>query len=506
MAIVLRSDFENVKAQLEDTQESLAAAFARIEVFRQREKLLLAEVSKLRTAQATAAAAAAAAGDAEQQQADGTPSTAAAAAGSSTPATTPPPGDAQPPPAQPQQQQQQQADAYEGPELPCYVTEVEGHLPVMLVSGSNGRKTPGSIVITPDYVDFVDVRARIKRHAFIGITAAAAPGRERGHSSGKQGALKSLKHLLPSCMSPGQQQPPSPTATHQRYPAKHPGGPHLVSPSPEPSAASSTSTGGAWMAGAAAAAADLQPEAAAAVSSSSMSWQQLHYQDLSPPSPATAAIGGVGNPQSGSAAAGRRASSGAAGPASPLPVRSPRQSSHTPPPEAVLSSTPETPSGWASGSHSLRHWPTWHEGHTSGGAPGPAAETELSTTAAAAGAAASTSSGGGGGGGGGSPRGSSGSSGGWLEGEGGREGRGVWKILWRGGGMQQQLSFEATHTTREVLHRHTLRWLGEADIETDEISQLAAAAAAGGSSRRRWRGAHGGPAAHDAWSLHTETE
>lgn len=49
MSIVLRSDFENVKAQLEDTQESLAAAFARIEVFRQREKLLLAEVSKLRT-------------------------------------------------------------------------------------------------------------------------------------------------------------------------------------------------------------------------------------------------------------------------------------------------------------------------------------------------------------------------------------------------------------------------------------------------------------------------
>jgi hypothetical protein len=35
---------------------------------------------------------------------------------------------------------------------------------------------------------------------------------------------------------------------------------------------------------------------------------------------------------------------------------------------------------------------------------------------------------------------------------------------------------------REVLHRHTLRWLGEADIETDEISQLAAAAAAAGGS------------------------
>lgn len=444
MAIVLRSDFENVKAQLEDTQESLAAAFARIEVFRQREKLLLAEVSKLRTAQATAAAAVGAAGDGEQQQGNDTASITAAAAASSTPAAAPP-SDAQtpPPPAQ-QPQQQQQADAFEGPELPCYITEVEGHLPVMLVSGSSGRKTPGSIVITPDYVDFVDVRARIKRHAFIGVTAAA-PGRERGHSSGKQGGLRSLKHLLPSCISPGQQ-PPSPTASHPRYPAKPPGGPHVVlAPSPEPPSASGTSTGGAWMAGSAAAAADLQPEAAAA-SSSSMSWQQqLHYQDLSPPplAAAAAAVGGVGSPQSGfaAAAAARRASSGAAGAASPLPVRSPRKSSHTPPPEAVLSSTPETPSGWASGSHSLRHWPTWHSGHTSGNAPGPAAETELTATAAAP----STSSGGGAGGG--SPRGSSGSSGGWLEGEGGREGRGVWKILWRGGGMQQQLSFEATHTT-----------------------------------------------------------
>jgi hypothetical protein len=67
---------------------------------------------------------------------------------------------------------------------------------------------------------------------------------------------------------------------------------------------------------------------------------------------------------------------------------------------------------------------------------------ELTETAAAAAAAAAAASSGGGG----SPRGSNGS-GGWLDGEGGKEGKGVWKILWRGGGMQQQLSFEATHTT-----------------------------------------------------------
>jgi hypothetical protein len=67
--------------------------------------------------------------------------------------------------------------------------------------------------------------------------------------------------------------------------------------------------------------------------------------------------------------------------------------------------------------------------------------TETTAAAAVTAAAPAASSGGGG-----SPCGSNGS-GGWLDGEGGREGKGLWKILWRGGGMQQQLSFEATHTT-----------------------------------------------------------
>lgn len=418
MSIVLRSDFENVKAQLEDTQESLAAAFARIEVFRQREKLLLAEVSKLRTAQAAHPPA----GDKSQHQHDSSSvSTADAAAGQTSAqqqdSTAAASTHAAPPSTSSSLQEGPTQQQDPGPDLPCYITEVEGHLPVMLLS-SSGRKTPGSIVITPDYVDFVDVRARIKRHAFIGISAAS----KREQAAGKQG-LK-LKSFLPSCISPRQGlQPPSPAAPC--YP-KPPGGPHLVTPpdasvgggSGTPVTTSVTNAGtntGAWMA--AAAAADIQPEASG---SSGLSWQQqLHFQDLPPP-PAAAGAAAVGSPQRA-----RRSSAGNAV-SSPLNIKSPR----SPTPEAVLSTTPETPSGWAS-PHSLRHCPTWHAGHTSG--PG---EMELTETAAAAAAAS---------GGGGSPRGSNSSngSGGWLAGE----GKGVWKILWRGGGMQQQLSFEATHTT-----------------------------------------------------------
>jgi hypothetical protein len=182
------------------------------------------------------------------------------------------------------------------------------------------------------------VRARIKRHAFIGITAASA----RGQSAGKSG-LK-LKHLLPSCISPSTaQQPSSPAAP--RHP-KPPGGPHLVQ-QPSGSGASLTTGSfpnsttnadgmtGAWIA--ASAAADIQPE----TSSSSLNWQQqLHFQvDVSAAAASPAAV----------AASPRRvprASAGAVGsPASPQPA-------------AVLGTTPETPGGWAS-PHSLRHCPTW---------------------------------------------------------------------------------------------------------------------------------------------------
>jgi len=414
MSIVLRSDFENVKAQLEDTQESLAAAFARIEVFRQREKLLLAEVSKLRTAQGANALPANQQLQPQQESSTLSTSSNPGAASSvqqlqdSAPSSSP----AAPTAAQqtdPQQQQQQQA----GPQVPCYITDVEGHLPVMLLS-SSGRRTPGSIVVTPDYVDFVEVRARIKRHAFIGITSSSV----RGHSAGKQGStgLK-LKNLLPSCMSPSQMPTGSPPP---RY-SKTPGGATLVQPADVTNSVSNTAANstapGAWIA--AAAASDIQPEA------SSYSWQQqLHYQDV--PAAAAAAVSSPNRI--------RRSSAGAAAAASsPRNIPSPR----SPTAEAVLSPTPETPSGWAA-SHSLRHCPTWHAGHASSEAAAAAgvSETELTETgvAAAAGAAAGSNS----------PRGSNGSVG---DGEQGKEAKGVWKILWRGGGMQQQLVFEATHTT-----------------------------------------------------------
>lgn len=121
--VVPAADFQNVRAQLEDTQESLAAAFARIEVFRMREKLLVAEMAKLRLGdQPNSEGAAAAAADT-----DGTAAGAVAA--------TTVPGRQQPSSSQPEQQQQQQQQ----PPLPCYITEVADHLPVMLIS-SGGRK------------------------------------------------------------------------------------------------------------------------------------------------------------------------------------------------------------------------------------------------------------------------------------------------------------------------------------------------------------------------------
>jgi hypothetical protein len=141
--VVPAGDFQHIKAQLEDTQESLAAAFARIEVFRLREKVLLAELAKLRIAGQPAAAATATAVAAEASNGAATiASTAADSAGT---------GDAQQQTSpvdssqfqQQQQEEQQQIEQQADWPLPCYVTEVEGHLPVMLIS-SGGRKVRGT--------------------------------------------------------------------------------------------------------------------------------------------------------------------------------------------------------------------------------------------------------------------------------------------------------------------------------------------------------------------------
>jgi hypothetical protein len=364
MSVVLRSDFEAAKAQLEDTLESLGAALARIEVFRQREKLLLAEVAKLRNE-------AAAAGGGCTQPADSANASAAAQAPEQSQEQQ------QLPQTQPQQQQ------------PTYITECEGQLPVMLLA-ADGRRTPGSIVITPQHVDFVTVQARIKRADFIGITATtpvtAAPGSGGGkRSSGGGGGSSSsyysstslrLKNFLPSCISAAssaQQQQSlvqeSPLPQQQQF--RPPGMAHLVQ-QPLP----------AWTPGA----------AAAADNSSS-----------SPASTSTAGDVTLAHEQQQAFGA----------PASPLSQQQQQGGE---------------PSGWAS-PQALRHCSTWHASTAAG-------ETQVTQAGAAAG------------GGPGSPHsnsrgGSSGSDGGSAA----AEARGVWKMLWRGGGMQQQLTFEATQTT-----------------------------------------------------------
>ncbi|KXZ47059.1 hypothetical protein GPECTOR_38g296 [Gonium pectorale] len=42
-------------------------------------------------------------------------------------------------------------------------------------------------------------------------------------------------------------------------------------------------------------------------------------------------------------------------------------------------------------------------------------------------------------------------------------GRGVWQMLWSKNGVPQRQAFEASVSTREALHRHTQRWLGQLD-------------------------------------------
>lgn len=38
---------------------------------------------------------------------------------------------------------------------------------------------------------------------------------------------------------------------------------------------------------------------------------------------------------------------------------------------------------------------------------------------------------------------------------------GVWQIMWDKDGTPQRLAFESSQATRESIHRHTQRWLGE---------------------------------------------
>lgn len=424
--VVPAGDFQQLQAQLEDTQESLAAAFARIEVFRLREKLLLAELAKSRIAgQPTVGTAAAeAAGDATAVAAAGTAAHGAGTADVCQQQVCSQPGSS--PPQQQEQQQQQQVDQQADWPLPCYVTEVEGHLPVMLIS-SGGRKTPGSVVITADYVDFVEVRARVKRHDFVGFTSAPAlPGQaKRMQSSATSSFSAAVKQLLPSCLSP---EPGSPQK-HGRVVASD-SGCYTYSSSP------------------------------AADGSGSSSVVQLAAVDghraasSTPGSPSKNTHSGLAGGYSSPRAAGsprhqQQHSSYAASPQQPAaawyPTDAQQQQQHLQP-------------------HSSQQQPQQqaeqHELH----AVGPWVSNSSSSD---------------------------------KQGGSGTTATGVWRILWRSGGLQQHLTFEATQETREALHRHTNRWLhgpsntgddyngtsaAAGEPEAAVLAAVAAAAAAGGSA------------------------
>ncbi len=125
------ADFETLKWQLEDTEGSLAAALARIEAFRIHEKMLCQELAQLRLGQQPAQ---------EQQQQAGSDGAASSmqhqpnaqqlnALGGGTQAcqqSTVPAAS------------QARAPSGNTAPMPAYITDISGHVPVMIVSG--GRK------------------------------------------------------------------------------------------------------------------------------------------------------------------------------------------------------------------------------------------------------------------------------------------------------------------------------------------------------------------------------
>eukprot|EP00878_Enallax_costatus_P009539 GHUV01009969.1.p1 GENE.GHUV01009969.1~~GHUV01009969.1.p1 ORF type:complete len:543 (+),score=153.99 GHUV01009969.1:403-2031(+) len=330
--------FQQLKAQLEDTQESLGAALARIEVFRLREKALTAEIAKLRLGEPV--------DDASSATVHATPATTA----QQQPGTT---GQASSQPTAAETAEQHETEQQPKWPIPCYVTEIGDNLPVMLI-GAAGRKTPGSVVITKDYVDFVEVRARVKRHEFMGFAAAPT-------------AYVKRSQLMPSCLSPDTSSP-----THSVSRAASAGAHHGRHISLSDGGISSTSP------------------ASAAVTGVELSRMSGGYgSPLRPQSPTHSPKAGSLSPRSGSGSPARRL----------------KHSVSVPQPDAA----------------------PWHPLHD----------------------AALAASG---------------------------ETTGAWQMLWRSGGMQQRLTFEATLETREVLHKHTAKWLDNGS-EDEQQPEVAAAAA-----------------------------
>ncbi|GIL71915.1 hypothetical protein Vretimale_619 [Volvox reticuliferus] len=181
-----------LKAILEDTQASLAAALGRIEAFRIREKQLMNELSQLRQQVHGSAS------PEEQQTATPRGARAAAAMPALAPGTAPNTAPSQPQFASPDTE----LHSPKAPEVlpgwtspssqPVYVTNCGGDYPVHIICGS--KKVPGSLLVTPEYLDFVEVKARVRQEEFVGISTVKvdALGKDDAESGdGQSGASSS---------------------------------------------------------------------------------------------------------------------------------------------------------------------------------------------------------------------------------------------------------------------------------------------------------------------------
>lgn len=120
--LVLRADYDRLAAELEDTQESLIAALARIEAFRLRERVIALELARLR------------AGEQPEASALGADiATAAGRAAAAAPSTTSQAGAAGTAAYQPAPKEQRPVS-----DRPSYITDIGDQVPVLLLSG--GRK------------------------------------------------------------------------------------------------------------------------------------------------------------------------------------------------------------------------------------------------------------------------------------------------------------------------------------------------------------------------------
>ncbi|KAG2432902.1 hypothetical protein HXX76_008633 [Chlamydomonas incerta] len=181
-------DTAQLRAILDDTQASLAAALGRIEAFRIREKQIMNELSQLR---AQVHGGETPAGPPTPSAKQAPPSAQPASAGQSKPVEEKPSAQEAAPPkkagAQP---------AWTSPGgQPVYVTNISGDYPIHIISGS--KKVPGSLVVTPEYVDFVEVKARVRQEEFVGISTvktdnAKDPDEEEGAGDQAMGVWQIL--------------------------------------------------------------------------------------------------------------------------------------------------------------------------------------------------------------------------------------------------------------------------------------------------------------------------